>query len=123
MGQPISPRSILIVEDEPFVRHDLADFFEDRGFQVFAAQDADTAAEILAAHTSIRIVLTDVQMAGTMDGVKLAHVVRDRCPLAILIIVSGMGHPPIADLPDGSVFLAKPFDPRHVLDEIERLSA
>lgn len=122
MGQAIPPRSILIVEDEPFIRYDLVDFFEDRGFKVFEAEDADEAIEVLAANASIRIVLTDVQMPGSMDGVKLAHFVRGRYPPTILIVVSGMANPFAADLPDRAVFVEKPFDPRHVLRVIDHLS-
>ncbi|WP_294235134.1 response regulator [uncultured Sphingomonas sp.] len=123
MGQAIPPRSILIVEDEPFIRYDLVDFFEDRGFKVFEAEDAEEAIEVLAANASVRIVLTDVQMPGSMDGVKLAHFVRDRYPPTILIVVSGMANPSAADLPDRAVFVGKPFDPRHVLGVIDHLSA
>ncbi|WP_343527077.1 response regulator [Sphingomonas sp.] len=122
MGQAIPPRTILVVEDEPFVRHDLVDFFEDRGFRVFEAQDADEATEVLAANLSIRILLTDVKMPGSMDGVKLAHLVRERYPPTIIIIVSGVSNPSTLDLPERAVSLGKPFDPRHVLREIDRLS-
>ncbi|WP_454279020.1 response regulator [Sphingomonas sp. Marseille-Q8236] len=122
MGQAIPPRSILIVEDEPFIRYDLVDFFEDRGFKVFEAEDAEEAIEVLAANASVRIVLTDVQMPGSMDGVKLAHFVRDRYPPTILIVVSGMANPSAADLPDRAVIVGKPFDPRHVLRVIDHLS-
>ncbi|MBX8846733.1 response regulator [Sphingomonas melonis] len=123
MGQAMPPRSILIVEDEPFIRYDLVDFFEDRGFRVFEAEDADEAIGLLDANHAIRIVLTDVQMPGSMDGVKLAHHVRDRYPPTILIVVSGMVNPTSAELPARALFVSKPFDPRYVLREIERLSS
>lgn len=123
MGQAISARAILIVEDEPFVRHDLMDFFEDRGFRVFEAADADEAIEMLSAHATIQIVLTDVQMPGSMDGIKLAHYVRDRYPPTLLFVASGMMRPTAQDLPEQAMFIAKPFDPRSILQTIEQLAA
>lgn len=121
MGQALQ-RVILIVEDEPLIRHDLMDFFEDRGFRVLEAGNADEAVEILSTNAIIQIVLTDVQMPGSMDGIRLAHYVRDRYPPTILIVASGAAKPEAADLPDRAMFVAKPFDPRAVLRDIERMS-
>lgn len=123
MGQAIPARAILIVEDEVFIRHDLMDFFEDRGFTAFEAEDGDDAIEILAAHPEIRVVLTDIQIKGSMDGLRLARYVRDRHPPVLIAVVSGAIRPSKTDLPDRSFFVPKPFDPRHVLAEIERLSS
>lgn len=111
-------RAILIVEDEALIRFDLIDFFEDAGFEVFDAESADHAIAMLEANPTIRIVLTDIQMPGSMDGVKLAHYVRDRYPPTLLVVASGAIRPTPAELPTGTVFMAKPFDPRRVLDAI-----
>lgn len=123
MGQAIPAKAILIVEDEAFIRYDLMDFFEDRGFRVFEAEDADQAIAVLETNPSVQIVLTDVQMPGSMDGLRLAHYVRDRYPPTLLVVASGVVRPKPADLPDRAMFVAKPFDPRFVLREIERLAA
>ncbi|SEM76563.1 Response regulator receiver domain-containing protein [Sphingomonas gellani] len=116
-------RSILLVDDEPMIRIDLADFFEDEGFQVFEAQHADEAIAILEKNPSIQVVLTDVQMPGSMDGLKLAHYIRDRYPPTLLVVASGAIRPSAAELPEHTIFFAKPFDPRRVLAEIDRLTA
>ncbi|MDO7841881.1 response regulator [Sphingomonas immobilis] len=120
MGQAISEErhAILIVEDEAFIRYDLVDFFEDAGFQVFDAENADVAIELMAANPSIRIVLTDVDMPGSMDGVRLAHVIRDRYPPTLLLIASGARKLEQGDMPPGATFIAKPFDPRSLLSRI-----
>lgn len=115
-------RSILVVDDEAMIRHNLADFFADEGFQVFEADSADAAIGIMAENPSIRVVLTDVQMPGSMDGVKLAHYVHDRYPPTLLVVASGAAKPSASDLPEHTMFIAKPFDPRSVLREIERLT-
>lgn len=111
-------KSILVVEDEPFVRDDLVDFFDDRGFTVHAAGDADEAIRILEAHPDIFAVLTDIEMPGSMDGLRLAHYVRDRYPPTLLLVASGVVRPRPCDLPDGAQFFAKPFNPRVLLQQL-----
>jgi len=123
MGQskPITTRSILIVEDEALIRFDLIDFFEDAGFRVFEAADADEAIEILERERTIRVLLTDIQMPGSLDGLNLAHYVRDRFPPTALIVTSGALSPRQADMPIDSFFVPKPMNTRNVLAHIERL--
>ena len=68
--------AVLIVEDE----HGAVSIFEDAGFEVHEAGSADAAISILELHQEIRLVFTDINMPGTMDGLKLAHYVRGRWP-------------------------------------------
>ncbi|SHL52360.1 Response regulator receiver domain-containing protein [Sphingobium sp. YR657] len=121
MMADMSERTILVVDDEPLIRINLADFFHEEGYQVFEADNAEAAILILEANPTIRIVLTDVQMPGSMDGVKLAHFVRDRYPPTLLIVASGAVKLSASELPSRTMFVAKPFDPRFVLEEIERI--
>lgn len=125
MGQskPFTARSILIVEDEALIRFDLIDLFEDAGYCVSEAENADDAIAILERDNSIRIVLTDVQMPGSMDGLKLAHHIRERFPPTVLVVTSGVLNPACADLPANSFFLSKPFDHRRLLRQIECMNA
>ncbi len=118
MAQATAGRSILVVEDEPFVRDDLVDFFEDRGFIVHAAGNADEAIRILGRFPGIFAVLTDIEMPGSMDGIRLAHYVRDRHPPTLLLLSSGVVRPEAADLPVGAQFFAKPFNPRTLLKQL-----
>lgn len=115
-------RTVLVVDDEPLIRMSLAAFFEDEGYTVFEADSADMAISALESHAAIQIVVTDVQMPGSMDGVKLAHFMRDRWPPTILIVSSGVAHLTAVDLPSRSAFVAKPVDLQRIVDEIERLS-
>ncbi|KEQ54152.1 Response regulator receiver protein [Sphingobium chlorophenolicum] len=101
----------------------MADFFTDRGFDVFEAESADHAIAVLEKNPTISVVLTDVQMPGSMDGLRLAHVIRGRWPPTLLVIVSGAVPLGAAEMPSRATFIAKPFDPRFVLGEIDRLSA
>lgn len=119
---PIGSKTILIVEDEALVRFDLVDFFAHAGWRVFDAENADEAIRLLDAHDEIRVVLTDVQMPGSMDGVKLAHYVRERFPPAVLFVVSGNVPIPKSELPARATFLPKPFDPHRLLRQIEEVA-
>lgn len=113
-------RTILVVDDDALIRNNLADFFHDEGWEVFEAEDADAAIAILDRRSSIRVVMTDVHMPGSMDGVRLAHHVRERFPPTILIVASGAARLTAADLPERTMFVAKPFDLRWILREIDR---
>lgn len=123
MGQskPLAARSILIVEDEALIRFELVDFFEEAGFKVSEAENAAEAIKVLAADSSIRVVLTDVQMPGSMNGIKLAHYIRDRHPPTLLVVTSGVLSPTTSDLPTNCFFIPKPFNNRQVLGRIESM--
>lgn len=69
---------VLVVEDEPLVRLGIVDNLEESGFTVLEASDADEAIEILIKNLNIRLVFTDVEMPGGMDGLKLPAAIRHR---------------------------------------------
>ncbi len=121
-GKPPIGNSILIVEDEALIRFDLIDFFEAAGFGVVEAESADEAVAILDRDISIQVVLTDVQMPGSMNGLRLAHGIRNRFPPSLLVVTSGVLHPGKAELPTNSFFVAKPINRKQVLDRIEQMS-
>lgn len=124
MGQstPINTHNILLVEDEAIIRFELADFFGDAGYEVFEAGNADEAIAILERESSIRVVLTDIQLPGTMDGLKLAHHVRDRYPPTVLLVTSGAADIEQEALPANTRFIAKPFNPARILQQIEDMT-
>jgi CheY-like chemotaxis protein len=102
---------VLIVEDEPLVRLGAVKIIEDAGFEVIEAAGADEAIGILERRRDIRVVFTDIQIPGSMDGLKLAHAVRDRWPPIKIIVTSGQKLRPEHDLPEGGRFFAKPYNP------------
>ncbi|WP_113126697.1 response regulator [Neorhizobium sp. 2083] len=125
MGQstPLNNRAVLVVEDEPLLRMMAIDLVEDAGFDAVEAADADEAVRILETRKDIRIVFTDIDMPGSMDGMKLAAAVRDRWPPIDIIIVSGHVSLSEADLPDRSVFFSKPYDWQKVVATLHRMAA
>jgi CheY-like chemotaxis protein len=105
---------ILIVEDETLIRWGAVKMAEDAGFKVLEAANADEAIQILETRNDIRVIFTDIHMPGSMDGLKLAHAVRDRWPPIQIIVTSGREYPKKLDLPEGGRFFAKPYTPAQV---------
>lgn len=115
--------AVLVVEDEALILMDTAHFLEDEGYLVYQAENADKAIEILARHAGIRLIFTDIDMPGSMDGLKLAAAVRDRWPPVRIIVTSGARTVEITDMPDGSVFFSKPYMHGEVLKSMRELLA
>ena len=86
---PNRPRPIvLVVDDDPLLRLIAVDIAEEAGFAAIEAGNAEEAVAILEAPSDTALVLTDVNMPGSMDGLKLAHAVRRRWPPIPIIVVS-----------------------------------
>jgi two-component system, response regulator PdtaR len=84
---------VLVVEDEFLLRMDAVEFMRRCGFIMYEASSADAAIPLLELHDDIRAVFTDINMPGSMDGLKLAHYVRGHWPPIKLIITSGQRRP------------------------------
>jgi two-component system, response regulator PdtaR len=112
---------VLIVEDEFLVRMDTGAALETAGFNVIEAGDADEAIAILSARNDIRLIFTDVQMPGSMDGLKLAHFVRDRWPPVKVVATSGHARVTDSDLPEGVRFVPKPYSAAEITATLREL--
>jgi CheY-like chemotaxis protein len=99
----------LIVEDELLLRGYAVEMITSAGFEVIEAGNADEAIEILEATPDITVVFTDIQMPGSMDGLKLARAVRGRWPPIKIVATSGLVDVGEKDLPEGGRFLPKPY--------------
>jgi CheY-like chemotaxis protein len=113
---------VLAVEDEPIVRMSMADFLDDAGFKVFEAVNADEAIALLQARSDVQVVVTDIEMPGSMNGLELARLVRVRWPGVGIVVTSGRVRPVSDDLMDGVVFLSKPYLPDAVIGAIRRVA-
>jgi CheY-like chemotaxis protein len=111
---------VLVVDDEALVRMNAVDLMEQAGHSVIDAANADEAIRILESRADIEIVFSDVSMPGTMDGLRLLQVIRDRWPPIRLILASGKALPEGSDPPVGSVFLRKPYDFGDVTGALKR---
>ena len=124
MGEPARPSAaVLIVEDEPLIGMGAVYLVEGAGFKVYEAGSAGAAVALLELHKEICLIFTDVDMPGSMDGLKLAHYVRGRWPPVKIIVTSG--HVKVAEesLPAGALFLHKPYDPAEITHKIREMIA
>ncbi len=104
------PANVLIVEDELLLRMRAVDIVEDAGFVPVEAVNADEALVILESRSDISLLFTDIQMPGSMDGLKLAYAVHDRWPGIKIILVSGRIKVSDAERPANSRFFGKPLE-------------
>ena len=114
---------VLVVEDETLLRWHAVAMIEDAGFDVIEAGNAAEAISVLEARTDIRVIFTDIQMPGSIDGLRLAHLVRNRWPPIKIIATSGQLKLRDDDLPEGGRFLAKPYQSKELTDVLRELMA
>jgi two-component sensor histidine kinase/FixJ family two-component response regulator len=115
------PPNVLVVEDEMVLRMRAVDIVEDAGFKAIEAVNADEALSILESRSDISLLFSDIQMPGTMDGLKLAHAVHDRWPSIKIILVSGQVRPLDEDKPPDSRFFGKPLEMTQMIAELKEM--
>lgn len=113
---------VLIVEDDVLIRLHAAQIIEEAALDVIEAANADEAIAILEARSDITVLFTDIQMPGSMDGLKLAAAVKGRWPPIKIIATSGRVHVRPGDLPEGGRFLSKPYDPMQLTATLRELT-
>jgi two-component system, response regulator PdtaR len=114
---------VLIVEDELLIRMGAVLMIEDAGFEVYEAGTADAAIALLEVHEEIRLIFTDVDMPGTMDGLRLAHYVRGRWTPVKIIVTSGHVKVGKEALPAGAFFIPKPYDSAEITYKVREMMA
>jgi CheY-like chemotaxis protein len=120
--QPHRPLAVLIVEDEPLVRMSAVAMIEEAGCQTYEAANADEAIALLEKHADIRILFTDIDMPGSMDGLKLAHYFRGRWPPVKIIVTSGHVQVGRQDMPRDATFFAKPYRAMQIVGKLRELA-
>jgi CheY-like chemotaxis protein len=121
LDRSLVPSVVLVVEDEMLLRMRAVDMVEDAGYTPVEAADADEAVAILESRSDIALMLTDVQMPGSMDGLKLAHSVRERWPPIKIILVSGQLKLEHSDIPVDSRFFGKPLAAKEMIAELQSM--
>jgi CheY-like chemotaxis protein len=115
------PAVVLVVEDEMLLRMRAVDMVEDAGFTSVEAVDADQAVAILESRSDIALLFTDIQMPGSMDGLKLAHAVHQRWPPIKIILVSGQLRLADLDIPADSRFFGKPLEAKVMIAQMRSM--
>jgi CheY-like chemotaxis protein len=113
--------TVLVVDDEPLLRMDVAATLEEAGCHVLEAANADEALQMMERVAHIDLLVTDVQMPGSMDGIQLSAAVHSRWPDTEVMVTSGRIHPRAHELPPNVRFLAKPYPPYKLADVAMRL--
>jgi DNA-binding NtrC family response regulator len=106
------PPTVLVVEDEPLIRMDLAEHLREAGYLVIEVGTADQAMSVLSSGSKVHVVFSDVELPGTMGGFSLAVWIRNNHRFLPVILTSGVGSviPPLSGqhvVP----FLQKPYRP------------
>ena len=115
LDHSLLPHVVLVVEDEMMLRMRVVDMVEDAGYVPVEAVDADEAMAILLSRSDIALMLTDVQMPGSMNGLQLAHVVRERWPPIKIILASGQLKLSGSEIPVDSRFFGKPLQSAEII--------
>lgn len=115
--------AILVVEDEPLIRMEAVDMFEDEGFRVYDAANADAALALMARHGDIGVLFTDVDMPGSMNGLDLAEYVATHWPAVRVIIASGVIGIDKARLPEDCAVYPKPYPTNRILADLAQIGS
>jgi CheY-like chemotaxis protein len=121
LDRSLLPAVVLVVEDDMLLRMRAVDMVEDAGYTSVEAVDADQAVTILESRSDIALLFTDIQMPGSMDGLELAHSVRDRWPPIRIILVSGQLKLASTDMPAGSRFFGKPLEAKVMIELMQSM--
>jgi two-component system, response regulator PdtaR len=113
-----SPPIVLVVEDEPLLRMLAVEVVEEAGFVAIQARDADEAVILLESRADISLLFTDRNMPGSMNGLKLAHTVRDRWPPIKILLVSGQVQLRPSELPSNTFCVRKPYEASALAKEL-----
>ncbi len=112
---------VLVVEDEMLLRMSAVDMVQDAGYTSVEAANADEAVAILESRSDIALLFTDIQMPGSMDGLKLAQTVHNRWSPIKIILVSGQSNLSGIDLPLGSRFFGKPLEAKVMITQMQSM--
>jgi two-component system, response regulator PdtaR len=112
---------ILTVEDEFFISEYLRLLLEQAGYEVVPTHNADEAIAVLERRSDIHTIITDINMPGSMDGLRLAAAVRDRWPPIKIIVVTGHKPLELDELPNDSLFVAKPYTAARMIAAVSEL--
>ncbi len=113
-------RCVLVVEDEPLIRLDTVCMLEEAGLTVVEFDRADDALRYAADHDeAVAAIFTDINLRGRMDGIELAGIVACRYPDITVLVTSGRYEVRPDRLPEGTMFLKKPWLPLEVLSAMQ----
>jgi two-component system, response regulator PdtaR len=111
----VTPVTVLIVDDDELVRELGAELLCGAGFRVLEAGNGEEALSLLERDPNVRVLFTDINMPGPLDGIALASIAAVQWPHLSIIIGSGNALPLSAGLPRGITFIRKPCDSERLI--------
>ena len=117
----MSASLVLVVDDDALVRMNAVFQLEEAGFDTLQAGTADEAIGLLETRSDIKVVFTDINMPGSMDGLALAHAIRHRWPPVELVVTSGYARVRDEDMPERGLFLGKPYQRAELVRMVQSL--
>ena len=118
--QPSLPLTVLIVEDEPFLRLDVASSFAKAGWTVIEAASGEEAVHFAGNGDHIDVVFTDIRLRGKLTGWDVGEVFREADATMPIVYASGLPELPMRQVP-GSIYFDKPYDNTQILGACEKL--
>ncbi|WP_159005627.1 response regulator [Bradyrhizobium sp. S69] len=111
-------RIALVVEDDALQRETIVTLLEGSDMDVIQCESGE-AAEMVLEHVGgcLTTLLTDVSLAGNMDGIELAQIAHERYPALRIVVISA--NPRVSRLPDGTQFISKPWSPLELLRQTQ----
>jgi CheY-like chemotaxis protein len=113
-----APKSVMVVDDDAVIRMVLAESMRDAGLHVIEASCSADAIGYLQSGAPVDLIFSDIQMAGPLDGLHLAHQVRAMDPTLPMIFTSAGPKP--AALTDAEIFVGKPYRLDHVVATVTK---
>jgi two-component system, response regulator PdtaR len=113
--------TVLVVEDEPLVRELMVEALSEQGWHIVEAATADEALKVFLIHPEIGVLFTDITMPGTLDGCDLAREIHARRPEVSVVLTSGRSLPANCHIPEGGIFIRKPYSQSAVVGLISGL--
>ncbi len=116
---------VLVVEDDSLIRLILVEELQDAGYEVLEAENGDAAvATLRTLEAPLRVLVTDIHMPGTKDGLEVAAHVRNAFPQVPVVFTTGRPDVMIGKIVIGAkqVLIRKPYVPSQVVEQVRKLT-
>jgi CheY-like chemotaxis protein len=113
--------AVLIVDDEPLIRETVAELLSSAGLSTLEATNGDEALDVLNKNGhAVAVLLTDVRMPGSMNGIDLARIAHRTWPWIKVIVMSGFYDSGPDGLPGNARFISKPWQAQDIINNVLR---
>jgi len=115
--------AVLIADAEALSRIKTIVMFMEARFKVYEAVDTDEAIQLLALRRDIGIMLVDDELPGSITGIELARYAAEHFGRLRVLMTSSRRRVASALLPDGALFLDRPYHIDRVMEKLKPMSA